>query len=184
MHYSTILSVALATLTFTPSVLTSAIPNPVGLAPARRAEAAEVSVFPFDEADAAYLEEAFQVIEDIPDSVLDDGDEAVKAWANAHKPNPQHAVRSELAPRQGLVQIAKCALAIVTAIAENAFPIAKLRRLRDLVKLLGGARAVAKVSKYPSSFYPRHSIARFYTCLNFEHLLNEAMLIIKLIRCC
>lgn len=184
MHYSTILSVAFATLTLTPSVLANAIPNPVGLAPARRAEAAEVSVFPFDEADAPYLEEAFQMIEDIPDSVLDDGDEAVKAWANAHKPNTQHAVRSELAPRQSLYEIAKCALAIVQAIAENAFPIAKLRRLRDLVKVLGGAKAVAKVNKFPSSFNPSPSIATFETCLNSEHLITEAMLTPKLIRCC
>ncbi|KAL8635479.1 MAG: hypothetical protein Q9226_009353, partial [Calogaya cf. arnoldii] len=42
-------------------------------------------------------------------------------------------------------QIGKCALAIVGAIAENAFPIAKLRRLRALIKELGGARKVAKM---------------------------------------
>ncbi|KAL8647678.1 MAG: hypothetical protein Q9226_006339 [Calogaya cf. arnoldii] len=145
MHYSTIVSVALATLSFAPSVLASAIPNPVGLAPARRAEAAEGVPFPFDEADEGTLEEAFRAIEDIPDSVLDDGDAAVAAWANAHMPSTQVAVRSELAPRQDWFQIGKCALAIVGAIAENAFPIAKLRRLRDLVKVLGGARAVAKM---------------------------------------
>ncbi|KAL8995228.1 MAG: hypothetical protein Q9169_004992 [Polycauliona sp. 2 TL-2023] len=146
MHYSTILSVALTTLTFTPSVLTSAIPKPVDLAPARRAEAAEAVPFPFDEAQSAYLEDALHMIEDIPDEVLDNGDEAVKAWASAHQPSTQVAARSaELAPRQDWFQIGKCALAIAKAIAENAFPISKLRRLKDLVKALGGAKAVAKM---------------------------------------
>ncbi|KAI4252432.1 MAG: hypothetical protein L6R42_007965 [Xanthoria sp. 1 TBL-2021] len=145
MHYPTILSVALTTLSFTTSVLTNAIPNPVGLAPARRAEAAEAIPFPFDEAQAGYLESALRTIEDIPDSVLDDGPEAVTKWANEHQPNIQLAVRSELTPRQGWAQIAKCAFAIGKAIAENAFPISKLRRLRELVKVLGGAKEVAKM---------------------------------------
>ncbi|KAL8674661.1 MAG: hypothetical protein Q9168_000969 [Polycauliona sp. 1 TL-2023] len=146
MHYSTIISVALTTLTFTPSVLTSAIPKPDALAPARRAEVAEKVPFPFDEANSAYLEDALHIIEDIPDDVLDDGDEAVRAWASAHQPTTQVAARSsELAPRQDWIQIGKCALAIAKAIAENAFPISKLRRLKDLVKVLGGAKAVAKM---------------------------------------
>ena len=37
------------------------------------------------------------------------------------------------------------ALEIVKAIAENGFPIAKLRRFKDLITLLGGAKAVAKM---------------------------------------
>ena len=145
MHYSTILSVALTTLTFTPSVLTTAIPKPVDLAPARRAESAEAVPFPFDEAQAGYLEEAFHMIEDIPDSVLDDGDEAVKAWAKEHQPPSQLAVRAELAPRQDWAQIARCAFEIARAIVEIRVPGAKVRRIKDLIKLLGGARAVAKM---------------------------------------
>ncbi|KAL8890020.1 MAG: hypothetical protein Q9192_005933 [Flavoplaca navasiana] len=145
MHYSTILSVALTTLTFTPSVLTTAIPKPVDLAPARRAESAEAVPFPFDEAQSGYLEEAFHMIEDIPDSVLDDGDEAVKAWAKEHQPPSHLAVRAELAPRQDWAQIASCAFEIGKAILENLWPVSKIRRIRDLIKFLGGARAVAKM---------------------------------------
>ena len=147
MYYSTVLSVALATFTFTPTILTHAIPNPVALAPAPRAEAPEVLAEPFpgNETDASYLEEPLAAIENIPDSVFDEGPEAVQKWIVAYQSKDQLTVRSALAVRQDWAQIAKCAFAIGKAIAENAFPISKLRRIKDLVKLLGGARAVAKM---------------------------------------
>ncbi|KAL8678348.1 MAG: hypothetical protein Q9224_006260 [Gallowayella concinna] len=145
MHYSTILSVALATFTFTPSILTHAIPNPVALAPTARAELPEAVPFPFDEADAPYLEDAFDTIANIPDNVLDDGPEAVKQWVLAHQSQPHLTTRSELVERQGWMQVAKCALAIGKAIAENALPVSKLRRIKELVKVLGGAKEVAKM---------------------------------------
>ncbi|KAL8775506.1 MAG: hypothetical protein Q9209_000002 [Squamulea sp. 1 TL-2023] len=145
MHYSTILSVALVTFTFTPSIFAHAIPDPVALAPAPRAEKPEPIPFPFDESQAAYLEDAFETFENIPDKVIDDGPEAIKQWVLAHDSTGQLAVRSTLVVRQGWVQVAKCALAIGKAIAENALPISKLRRIKELIKVLGGAKEVAKM---------------------------------------
>ncbi|KAL8931769.1 MAG: hypothetical protein Q9211_006743 [Gyalolechia sp. 1 TL-2023] len=150
MHYTTLLSVVLTTLTVTPSVLSHAIPKPVALAPAPiedlaiRAEDTDPTPFPFDEADASYIEDAFETIASIPDSVLDSGPEAVKQWAQSHVPNAQPQTRT-LVERQGWVQVANCAFAIGKAILENAVPISKLRRIKELIGFLGGAKQVAKM---------------------------------------
>ncbi|KAI4190968.1 MAG: hypothetical protein L6R41_000418 [Letrouitia leprolyta] len=149
MHYTTFLPVVLTTFTITPSILTHAIPKPVALTPAPinglaiRADAQPVP-FPFDEADAGYLEDAFESIASIPNSVLDAGPEAVKQWALAHNPSAQSKSR-DLVERQGWIQVAKCAYAIGKAILENALPISKLRRIKELIELLGGAKKVAKM---------------------------------------
>ncbi|KAL8994713.1 MAG: hypothetical protein Q9188_006991 [Gyalolechia gomerana] len=150
MHYTGLLSVVLTTLTFTPSILTHAIPKPVALAPAPvedlaiRAEETDPTPFPFDEADASYLEDAFETLASIPDSVLDSGPEAVKQWALTHESITQPQTRT-LVERQGWVQVAQCAYAIGKAILENAFPISKLRRIKELIGVLGGAKQVAKM---------------------------------------
>ncbi|KAL9592276.1 MAG: hypothetical protein Q9179_006881 [Wetmoreana sp. 5 TL-2023] len=148
MQYSIFLSIFLTTSIFTTSVLSSALPkpNPVALAPAPRAPADAIP-FPFDEANVGYIEDAFETIASIPDSVLDDGPEAVKQWVLTHESNPQPQPRSTttLVKRQGWFQVAKCALAIGKAIVENALPISKLRRIKELIELLGGAKAVAKM---------------------------------------
>lgn len=47
--------------------------------------------------------------------------------------------------KRSWIEVAKCALAILQAIAENEFPIAKLRRIKAIVKLLGGAKKTAKL---------------------------------------
>lgn len=47
--------------------------------------------------------------------------------------------------KRSWIEIAKCALAILQAIAENEFPIAKLRRIKAIVKFLGGAKETAKM---------------------------------------
>lgn len=47
--------------------------------------------------------------------------------------------------KRSWIAVAKCALAILQAIAENEFPIAKLRRIKAIVKLLGGAKKTAKL---------------------------------------
>ncbi|KAI4129038.1 MAG: hypothetical protein LQ338_002454 [Usnochroma carphineum] len=152
MHYHTLFSVVFTTLTITPSILTHAIPKPIALtsAPAGdlavRASDNDPVPFPFDEAHASYIEDAFETIASIPDSVLDDGPEAVKQWVLAHESNPQPQTRSAtLVARQGWFQVAKCAFAIGKAIVENALPISKLRRVKELIEVLGGAKAVAKM---------------------------------------
>lgn len=155
MLYTTILSVAVATLQLSPKILTSAIPVSSSLQ--IRAVNDEAVPFPFDEADASAIENAFATITSIPDSVIDDGDEAVRNWVQAHNTNntqlmvrdnnagPRLTVRDDeaaLEPRQGFVQVAKCAFAIGKAIAENVLPV---RRVKALIFALGGARRVAKL---------------------------------------
>ncbi|KAL8739949.1 MAG: hypothetical protein Q9184_008550, partial [Pyrenodesmia sp. 2 TL-2023] len=148
MHYSTLLSVALAAFTLTPSILTHAIPKPIDLGPASASDLAiradndgPPPMGSNDESMFKYIEDAMKTIEDIPDSVLDGGDEAVRQWALAHgaggspqPATPQTTDTTTLEKRQGWVQVAKCAFAIGKAIAENAFPISKLRRIRDLIR--------------------------------------------------
>ncbi|KAL8956861.1 MAG: hypothetical protein Q9193_005725, partial [Seirophora villosa] len=153
MHYSTLLSIVVTTFTLTPSIISHAIPKPVALAPgaisdlAARAppEGSDPTPFPFDEADTGYLEDVFNTIESIPDSTLDAGPEAVKEWVDAHQAAAHQRRSTALVERQDWLQIGKCALAIGKAIAENALPISKIRRIRELIKVLGGAKEVAKM---------------------------------------
>lgn len=145
MHYATILSIGVTALSLSTTTLGLSIPETASLQ-IRAEDNNNVTPFPFDEADSAVLEKAFDAITSIPDSVLDDGEEALKEWIKSHPSSPQLTVRDDaLEPRQTLFQILKCAGAIVQAIAENAFPISKLRRLKELIRVLGGARQVAKL---------------------------------------
>lgn len=145
MHYTAILSLGLAALHFSSTTLGLSIPN-VNSVQARAEDHANVIPFPFDEAQFGPIEQAFDAITSIPDSVLDEGEEALNAWFTTHGAVPSLSVReSVLEERQSLFQIAQCAAAIIKAIAENALPISKLRRIKELIKLLGGARKVAKL---------------------------------------
>lgn len=164
MLYSTILSLTVATLQFSQNSLAYAIPEaaPVnlverGVVPA---DHSKVIPFPFDDDDAPTLEHAFGLIHNIPDYVFDAGEDAVKDWIQHHGGQPPYhhknqvreaaaeadtsASVSEIEARSWLA-VAKCALAIGQAIIENEIPIAKLRRLKELIKLLGGAKKVAKL---------------------------------------
>lgn len=157
MHYSTILTAGIAALGFSTSSLGLNIPVESSLE-ARAEPHANVTPFPFDEAHASALENAFEAIASIPDDVLDSGEDALKAWINTHEAVPEVSTRSasleaDLEPRQSLFHILACAGAIIKAIAENAFPISKLRRLRELIKALGGARKVAKLLLKAKSFH-------------------------------
>lgn len=153
MQYTTLLSIALTTFALAPSILAHAIPKSIALVPssvedlAARTPNNDPIPFPFDEAHAGFIEDAFDTIASIPDSVLDSGPEAVKQWVLAHESNPPPQTRSTstLVKRQGWFQVAKCALAIGKAIIENALPISKLRRIKELIEVLGGAKTVAKM---------------------------------------
>ena len=104
-------------------------------------------LFPFDDnfESRAELTGAFALIEAIPDALLDAGDDAaVHTWIEEHSAEYLPSAPSSLQERQLWIQIAKCVFEIGKMLAENAFPVAKLRRLKDLVKGLGGAYQVAK----------------------------------------
>ncbi|KAI4209340.1 MAG: hypothetical protein LQ351_007732 [Letrouitia transgressa] len=144
MLFSTLFTTAVAALQLTPVVTAHAIPKAEAVA--APAETKELIPFPFDEAHASYIEDAFDTIASIPDPVFDEGEEAVKQWVLNHSANPNLNTRNtSLAPRQGWLQVAKCAYAIGKAIVENAIPLSKLRRIKELIGLLGGAKKVAKM---------------------------------------
>lgn len=140
---------ALAVLQFASTTLSSALPVSSTL---ETRDEHGIIPFPFDESKIADIETVFATLESVPDSVLNDSDDAIKAWVQAHQSTPPNlTVRNDddaavlLEERQLWLQITKCAFEIGKAIAENAFPAAKLRRLIELVKFLGGARKVAKM---------------------------------------
>ena len=145
MHYTAVLSFALAGLHFSSTALGLSIPN-FNSVPARAEDHANIIPFPFDEDQSAPLEQAFDAITSIPDSVLDEGDDALTAWLTTHGAAPKLSARGPLIEqRQSIFQMAQCAAAILKAVAENALPVSKLRRIKELIKLLGGASKVAKL---------------------------------------
>lgn len=167
MLYSTLLSTAVVALQFSQTTLAFAIPDSVDLMiRSKDLDDDKIVPFPYDEADAPEIEETFDLIENIPDETFDQGDQAVKDWIKNHsqggnkprainslatreadpEPQPENTAVEEVAiETRSFIAIAKCALAILQAIAENEIPIAKLRRIKELVKLLGGAKKTAKL---------------------------------------
>lgn len=131
--------------------------------------------FPYDEDDALEIEGVFAQIESIPDETFDQGEQAVSDWIKNHRkgggdnkpravdsletreaepeaepeanpePQPESTAVEVAIEKRSWIAVAKCALAIIQAIAENEIPIAKLRRIKELVKLLGGAKKTAKL---------------------------------------
>ena len=84
------------------------------------------------------LEEAFAVVESIPDDVLDAGDEATGKWVKEHYRSKGD--ESGLGKRwPDLVEIAQCVYELVTNI-----PAAKLLKIKRIVERLGGWEAAAK----------------------------------------
>lgn len=170
MLYSTLLSAAVVALQFSQTTLAFAIPDSVDLMiRSKDRDDDKIIPFPYDEDDAPEIEGVFGLIEDIPDETFDQGDQAVKDWiknhrkgVNSNKPRsvasletreaepeaqPESTAVDEVfaVEKRSWVDVAKCALAILQAIAENEFPIAKLRRIKAIVKLLGGAKKTAKL---------------------------------------
>jgi hypothetical protein len=160
MLYTSLLTIGLAALQLTPQVLASTIPSSFSSLE-RRAEFGTIVPFPFDEndADIEALERAFAVINEIPDSVIDDGDAAIKEWVHSHTdlvarsnndisarsaeadPEAEAGAEAALEPRQSFTQVLICAGAILKAVAENAVPIAKVRAL---IRAIGGVRKLAR----------------------------------------
>ena len=139
-YFSTaVYSVALIQETESALVTRSAFENSVGIAP-----------FPFDDTDDNLntLTSAFDFIACIPDSVLNSGTDAVKSWAqqNGNRYVPGSVNSSKLLLiRQSWIAIGKCVLQIGLLLVEDGIPLARLRRLKELIKLIGGAKEVAKM---------------------------------------
>lgn len=111
------------------------------------------------------LDHLFAEIERIPDSVLQQGDDALHKWLvdngdRAADENLKRDVdgpfesedevlsileRGELVARASLWKIAKCVAAIVQLLATTAVPAAKLLRIKKYIKALGGTKQAVKL---------------------------------------
>jgi hypothetical protein len=87
-----------------------------------------------DELNEEALAEALSFIEDIPDSVAAQGDEAARQWLKR---------RVQADAQEGAIQpqgVLGCARAIIAAIISNAIPVLKIR---NAIRVFGGARNLA-----------------------------------------
>ena len=136
------MSILITASAFTLSTTGHAIPNPASPTLTPRTLNDSLIPFPFDEAHIGYIDSTFETIASIPPSVLDDGSEAVKQWFLTHEPA---TTQPALEKRQGWFQVAKCAYEIGLAIVSNALGLSDLKRIKELIEALGGAKAVAKM---------------------------------------
>jgi hypothetical protein len=88
----------------------------------------------------------------MPDSVISQGDVAIKQWVEDHAPTGPPPTRRDLHPtehkheaRLNVVNIVNCAYVIVSVLASDKVLPAKLLRIKQLINDLGGAWAVAKM---------------------------------------
>ncbi|EON68445.1 hypothetical protein W97_07655 [Coniosporium apollinis CBS 100218] len=110
--------------------------------------------FPFEdnEENERELERVFDAIVNVPDNVLEAGQDRVKAWVaevldknkdnDSGNDNDKRTV--DLVERQSLASILACAYELGKWVVENVGA-GKFRRVKELISLLGGARRVAKL---------------------------------------
>jgi hypothetical protein len=105
------------------------------------------------------LDRLLAAIDDIPDDILEQGDEALHKWLVEHgyregneklKRDDDTDVlalltRGELAARASIWKIAKCVASIVQLLATTAVPAAKLLRIKKYIKALGGTKDAVKL---------------------------------------
>ncbi|KAL2022941.1 hypothetical protein VTK56DRAFT_4156 [Thermocarpiscus australiensis] len=109
------------------------------------------------------LDRLFGQIQQIPDEILAQGDEALHKWLVEHgfragdaklKRDTEDDVgvdglslleRGELAARASIWKIAKCVAAIVQLLATTAVPAAKLLRIKKYIEALGGTEQAVKL---------------------------------------
>jgi hypothetical protein len=108
------------------------------------------------------LELLLNVIDSIPDDVLEAGDETTNDWLVAHnykKPNPSGiearapvaetttvmvSERATAAPA-GIIDVLNCAAKIAQFILENAIPAAKILKIKKAIKAIGSVKKVAEM---------------------------------------
>lgn len=109
------------------------------------------------------LDRLLAEIDEIPDEVLEKGDDALHKWLVDHghragneklkrddsseeaAANLSLLERGELAARASIWKIAKCVAAIVQLLATTAIPAAKLLRIKKYIKALGGTKQAVKL---------------------------------------
>jgi hypothetical protein len=109
------------------------------------------------------LDRLLAEIDEIPDDILEKGDDALHKWLVDHghragneklkrddgseedAANLSLLERGELAARASIWKIAKCVAAIVQLLATTAIPAAKLLRIKKYIKALGGTKQAVKL---------------------------------------
>jgi hypothetical protein len=134
--------------------------------------------FPFDDTDdnVNQLASALDLITSIPDATLDAGPAAMQAWVqqngNNFIPNLIATGTGDVTRRQTWLAIAKCVAQIGLLIIEDGIPLARLRRIKELIGLLGGATKVAKLLLKAKSWAELYYIAGPYMKDLAEELLG------------
>lgn len=96
---------------------------------------------PIDAAGLAELEAGLRVISDIPDTVLEQGEQALKQWLAQHAPDE---AASEGGRQKRSFNAGGCARGILLAVGSNIFAVAKIYKMKKAIDKLGGAGKVAK----------------------------------------
>ncbi|KAH8911592.1 hypothetical protein BR93DRAFT_965372 [Coniochaeta sp. PMI_546] len=128
-----------------------------------RAEAAAAADFNFTTDFDSPLNNLFSTFENIPDSVLEQGDDALDKWLVEHgvrepgaklKRSDDHVEtrdeasvfeRAALQARVSWWKVAKCVAAIVQLLATTAIPAAKILRIKKYIEALGGAKRAVEL---------------------------------------
>lgn len=77
-----------------------------------------------------------QLIEEVPEAVLVEGQAAYDVWVAANRPSPQRAARAS---------VLECTGAIAVLIASTAFPVAKILKIKRLISSLGGVAKAVRI---------------------------------------
>jgi hypothetical protein len=153
MHFATLFAAFSASILL-PTIIASPATSP--LAPARRSqllprEEAPHDLYLKDDADHTILgelERVFATLKEVPDEVLEKGDDETDKWMVEHGYRPTHDKREvfdrDLEDRQ-FWDVAKCAGAIAAFIASNALAAAKLLRIKKYIEALGGVKESAEL---------------------------------------
>ncbi|MFF4491189.1 hypothetical protein ACFY0F_32795 [Streptomyces sp. NPDC001544] len=89
-------------------------------------------------ADGQKFLDVLKVIDEMPDSVAQQGDAAVQAYLDAHLADAKTGVRAF-----GWWQTAKCVASITAAVAGGAVPVAKILKLKAFIKKAGSVKEAA-----------------------------------------
>ena len=102
-----------------------------------------------EEAAVAQLEAALEVVASVPESVIEQGDEAVRVYLAARLPQATAIQSPALATSVGgfwdkAWQVSKCLSAITLLIAGVGIPISMVLKIKKLAKAVGGVRVLAR----------------------------------------
>ena len=108
------------------------------------------------------LQRGLELIMEIPDDVLGEGNAATRLWMQEHDFNEQP---------MGRASVGGCVAAIAAVIASTAFPAAKILKIKNLIKSLGGVVEAVKIIAGASFSYEKlHALGGAASALAAELL--------------